>query len=149
MIKMYNLYKLSQVALPGEKFLHDTKFLMEKQASNELLDKWIIMKVLPREVGYALVFHGMQVYFDSRLKSISNNMVVEMTCGSARILTLGFNNCQALLLNEWDKLQKWYGEWKFGDYGFSKKSLLITYFVDTSTNERLLMGKDDLLSQDD
>ncbi|KAL6217407.1 hypothetical protein ACLB2K_010624 [Fragaria x ananassa] len=56
---MYNLYRASQVALPGEKTLYEakefsTKFLREKQASNELLDKWIIMKDLPGEVEYAL-----------------------------------------------------------------------------------------------
>ncbi|KAL6210555.1 hypothetical protein ACLB2K_015787 [Fragaria x ananassa] len=52
---MHNLYRASQVAFPGEKILGDakefaTKFLREKQASNELLDKWIITKDLPGEL---------------------------------------------------------------------------------------------------
>lgn len=52
---MFNLYRASQVLFPGEKILEDAKqfssnFLREKQASNELFDKWIIMKDLPSEV---------------------------------------------------------------------------------------------------
>ncbi|PRQ26098.1 putative ent-copalyl diphosphate synthase [Rosa chinensis] len=53
---IYNLYRASQLALPEEKILGDakefaTKFLREKQASNELLDKWMIIKDLPGEGG--------------------------------------------------------------------------------------------------
>lgn len=57
---MFNLYRASdQVMFPGEKILEEakqfsSKFLREKQAANELLDKWIITKDLPGEVGYAL-----------------------------------------------------------------------------------------------
>lgn len=52
---MYNLYRASQMVFPGEKVLEEAKdfssnFLKEKQASNELLDKWIITKDLPGEV---------------------------------------------------------------------------------------------------
>jgi ent-copalyl diphosphate synthase len=52
---MFNLYRASQVVFPGEKILEDAKhfafnFLREKQAANELFDKWIIMKDLPSEV---------------------------------------------------------------------------------------------------
>ncbi|KAL6214700.1 hypothetical protein ACLB2K_014132 [Fragaria x ananassa] len=54
---IHNLYRASQVAFPGEKILGDakefaTKFLREKQASNEFTDKWIITKDLPGEVFY-------------------------------------------------------------------------------------------------
>ncbi|KAF7153433.1 hypothetical protein RHSIM_Rhsim01G0274300 [Rhododendron simsii] len=56
---MYNLYRGSQISFPGEKILEDankfsSKFLREKRARNELLDKWVITKDLPGEVGYAL-----------------------------------------------------------------------------------------------
>lgn len=52
---MYNLNRACQLLFPGEKILEDAKrfsfkFLREKQASNELLDKWIIAKDLPGEV---------------------------------------------------------------------------------------------------
>lgn len=52
---MYNLFRASQVLFPGENILEgakdfSTKFLREKQASDELLDKWIITKDLPGEV---------------------------------------------------------------------------------------------------
>ncbi|KAJ0772452.1 putative ent-copalyl diphosphate synthase [Helianthus annuus] len=56
---MFNLYRASQVLFPGEKILEDAKkfsydYLKEKQLINELLDKWIIAKDLPGEVGYAI-----------------------------------------------------------------------------------------------
>ncbi|XP_038973216.1 (-)-kolavenyl diphosphate synthase TPS28, chloroplastic-like [Phoenix dactylifera] len=51
---MCNLNRASQVAFPGEKILEQAKdftyrFLREKQASNQFLDKWIIAKDLPGE----------------------------------------------------------------------------------------------------
>ena len=51
----YNLFRASQVLFPGETILEEakefsTKFLREKQASNELIDKWIITKDLLGEV---------------------------------------------------------------------------------------------------
>ncbi|KAI3682550.1 hypothetical protein L1987_82606 [Smallanthus sonchifolius] len=56
---MFNLYRACQVLFPGDKILDDAKkfsynFLIEKGSKNELLDKWIIAKDLPGEVGYAL-----------------------------------------------------------------------------------------------
>ena len=54
---MLNLYRASdQVMFPGEKILEDakqfaSKFLRQKQAANQLLDKWIITKDLPGEVN--------------------------------------------------------------------------------------------------
>lgn len=53
---IYNLYRASQIAFPGETILHSanefsSKILREKQAANQLLDKWIIIKDLPGEVG--------------------------------------------------------------------------------------------------
>lgn len=53
---IYNLNRASQVSFPGEKILEDAKtfsyrFLREKQASKQLLDKWIITKDLPGEVS--------------------------------------------------------------------------------------------------
>ncbi|KAL6208607.1 hypothetical protein ACLB2K_019556 [Fragaria x ananassa] len=165
---MYNLYRASQVALPREKTLYEakvfsTKFLREKQASNELLDKWIIMKDLPGEVGYALDVPwyaslprletkvyieqyggGDDVWIGKSLYSmpyVNNNVYLELA-------KLDFNNCQALHLSEWDNLQKWYGEWKLGGYGLSKKSLLMAYFVAAASifeperaNERLAWAK--------
>lgn len=52
---MYNLYRASHVLFREEKILEDakkfsSKFLRVKQASNKLLDKWIISKDLPGEV---------------------------------------------------------------------------------------------------
>lgn len=52
---MYSLYRASQILFPEEKILKDakkftSKFLREKQASNKLLDKWVIAKDIPGEV---------------------------------------------------------------------------------------------------
>lgn len=57
---IYNLNRASQLMFPGEKILKDAKvfsyrFLRQKQANNQLLDKWIITKDLPGEVKCALV----------------------------------------------------------------------------------------------
>ncbi|XP_062020488.1 ent-copalyl diphosphate synthase 1-like isoform X1 [Rosa rugosa] len=165
---IYNLYRASQLALPEEKILGDakefaTKFLREKQASNELLDKWMIIKDLPGEVGYALDFpwyaslprletifyieqYGGEddVWIGKTLYSmpyISNNVYLELA-------KLDYNNCQALHLKEWDSIQKWYKEWKLEDYGLSEKSLLTAYFVAAASifeperaNERLAWAK--------
>lgn len=54
---MYNLYRGSQISFPGEMILEDankfsSKFLREKRARNDLLDKWVITKDLPGEVQY-------------------------------------------------------------------------------------------------
>lgn len=53
---MYNLYRAAQLIFPGENILEDAanfsaKFLHQKRANNELLDKWIITKDLPGEVS--------------------------------------------------------------------------------------------------
>ncbi len=52
---IFNLFRASQTAFPGENILDhakqfSAKFLTDKQATNELLDKWIITKDLPGEV---------------------------------------------------------------------------------------------------
>jgi hypothetical protein len=61
---IFNLYRASQVVFPGEKILEDAKhfafnFLREKQAANELFDKWIIMKDLPSEVCISVYIYNM------------------------------------------------------------------------------------------
>ncbi|XP_018506103.2 ent-copalyl diphosphate synthase 1-like [Pyrus x bretschneideri] len=146
---MHNLFRASQVLFPGETILEEakdfsTKFLREKQASNELLDKWIITKDLPGEVGYALdvpwyaslprletrfyiqqyggrddVWIGKTLY---RMPYVSNNLYLELA-------KLDYNNCQSLHLIEWDNIQKWYAECKLENYGLSRRSLLMAYFV--------------------
>lgn len=60
--EMYNLFRASQLIFPEEKILNDAKkftsnFLQEKQAQNQLLDKWIITKDLPGEVKIMLEGH--------------------------------------------------------------------------------------------
>ncbi|XVF80451.1 hypothetical protein PTKIN_Ptkin15bG0074400 [Pterospermum kingtungense] len=56
---IFNLYRASQVQFPGHKILEDakrfsSKFLREKQAADQLLDKGIITKDLPGEVGFSM-----------------------------------------------------------------------------------------------
>ncbi|XVF72401.1 hypothetical protein PTKIN_Ptkin12aG0118500 [Pterospermum kingtungense] len=146
---IFNLYRASQVLFPGDKILEDAKsfscnFLREKQAANELLDKWIITKDLPGEVGFALkipwyaslprvetrffieqyggeddVWIGKTLY---RMRYVNNNVYLELA-------KLDYNNCQALHQMEWDGMQKWYSEMNLGDFGVSRRSLLVTYFI--------------------
>ncbi|CAN1233236.1 (-)-kolavenyl diphosphate synthase TPS28, chloroplastic [Linum perenne] len=150
---LLDMYKASELLFPGEKILEKAKeftykFLREKQASNELLDKWIITKDLPGEVGYALdvpfyaslprvesrffiehyggeddVWIGKTLY---RLPIVNNNEYLELA-------KLDYNNCQELHLIEWDSLQKWYEECGIEEFGVSKSKLLFGYYVAAAT----------------
>ncbi|KAJ4727466.1 Copalyl diphosphate synthase [Melia azedarach] len=145
---IFNLYRASEVRFPGEKILDDAKqfsdkFLREKQAA-ELLDKWIIAKDLPGEVGFALevpwyaslprletrlyieqyggeddVWIGKTLY---RMPYVNNNIYLELA-------KLDYNNCQAVHRAEWDSMQKWYEQCKLENYGTSRRSLLLAYYV--------------------
>ncbi|KAL4312575.1 hypothetical protein GQ457_01G053180 [Hibiscus cannabinus] len=147
--EIFNLYRASQVRFPGDKILEDadrfsTSFLRQKQAAHQLLDKWIITKDLPGEVGYALrfpwhaslprvetrfyieqyggeddVWIGKTLY---RMPYVNNNAYLELA-------KLDFNNCQALHKMEWNSMQKWYSEMGLGVSGVSRRSLLLTYFT--------------------
>ncbi|KAI3472795.1 hypothetical protein Pfo_031124 [Paulownia fortunei] len=146
---MYNLYRASQVMFPGENILADAnkfsaKFLQEKRANNDLLDKWIITKDLPGEVGYALdvpwyaslprvearffleqyggdddVWIGKTLY---RMPYVNNNTYLELA-------KLDYNNCQALHQHEWKSIQKWYRNCSLGEFGLSERSLLLAYYI--------------------
>ncbi|KAJ8559313.1 hypothetical protein K7X08_003371 [Anisodus acutangulus] len=146
---MYNLYRASQLMFPGEKILEDAKifsfnFLQEKQVQNELLDKWIITKDLPGEVGYALdlpwyaslprletrffleqygaegdVWIGKTLY---RMPLVNSNLYLELGKSD-------YNNCQALHQLEWRRILKWYKECGIGEFGVSERSLLLTYYL--------------------
>ncbi|KAF6162790.1 hypothetical protein GIB67_029059, partial [Kingdonia uniflora] len=150
---MFNLHRASQVVFPGENILEEAKkfsykFLREKQALNQLLDKWIITKDLPGEVGYSLdipwyaslpriearffieqyggeddVWIGKTLY---RMPIVNNNIYLDLA-------KLDFNNCQALHLTEWVSIQKWYTDFNLGDYGVSRRTLLHAYFVAMSS----------------
>ncbi|XP_057964388.1 (-)-kolavenyl diphosphate synthase TPS28, chloroplastic isoform X2 [Malania oleifera] len=129
---MFNLYRASQLMFPDEKILEvaknfSSKFLIEKQASKQLLDKWIIIKDLPGEVGYALevpwyaslprvearvyveqyggdddVWIGKTLY---RMPYVNNNIYLELA-------KLDYNNCQTVHQLEWVIIQKWWTESK-------------------------------------
>ncbi|CAJ1904862.1 unnamed protein product [Sphenostylis stenocarpa] len=146
---MYNLLRASQVMFPGENILEDGKkfagkFLSEKREANELVDKWIIMKNLPEEVAYALdvpwyaslprvetrfyidqyggendVWIGKTLY---RMPYVNNNHYLELA-------KLDYNNCQALHLMEWGRMQKWYSESRLGEFGMNRRTLLLAYFL--------------------
>ncbi|KAI3935115.1 hypothetical protein MKW92_051444 [Papaver armeniacum] len=149
---MFNLYRASQIMFPGETILQQAKqysstFLQKKQASNELLDKWIITKDLPGEVGYALevpwyaslprietrfyieqyggdndVWIGKTLY---RMSNVNNNLYLELA-------KLDFNDCQALHQLELQEIQKWYSECNLELFDVEKETLLQSYFLATA-----------------
>ncbi|XP_048128975.1 ent-copalyl diphosphate synthase, chloroplastic [Rhodamnia argentea] len=169
---MFNLYRASQLIFPGEKILEDAnrhaaEFLRRKQEANELVDKWIITKDLPGEVGYALDVPWyaslprveMRFYIDQyggesdiwigktlyRMGYVNNNVYLELA-------KLDYNNCQALHLSEWDNFQRWYCESKLVDFGTSWKTLLYSYFTAAASiyeperaRERLAWAKTSVL----
>ncbi|KAK3194366.1 hypothetical protein Dsin_025676 [Dipteronia sinensis] len=147
---MFNLYRASQVLFPGETILESakhfsSKFLRRKQAADQLLDKWVITKDLPGEVGFALdvpwyaslprletrlyieqyggqddVWIGKTFY---RMPCVNNNDYLELA-------KLDYNNCQAVHQAEWNTImQKWYEENKLDNFGTSRNALLRAYFV--------------------
>ncbi|OVA12584.1 Terpene synthase [Macleaya cordata] len=150
---IFNLYRASQVSFPGENILKEAKafssnFLRESQASNKVVDKWIITKDLPGEVAYALdvpwyaslpriemrfyiehyggeedVWIGKTLY---RMPYVNNNAYLELA-------KLDFNNCQALHKLEWVGIQKWYRDCSLRDIGLSRSTLLQAYFLATAS----------------
>ncbi|KAJ4967918.1 hypothetical protein NE237_014619 [Protea cynaroides] len=165
---IYNLYRASQVLFPREKILEEaktfaSKFLREKQESNQLLDKWIICKNLPGEVGYALdipwyanlprvearfyiehyggendVWIGKTLY---RMPYVNNNEYLELA-------KTDFNNCQALHQLEWNSIHKWYMKSNLGEFGVGRREPLQAYFVAAASifeperaNERLAWAR--------
>ncbi|KAJ0691801.1 putative ent-copalyl diphosphate synthase [Helianthus annuus] len=147
---MFNLYRASQFSFPGEKILDDAKkfsynYLKENQSTNKLLDKWIISKDLPGEVGYALnvpwyaslprletryyleqyggeddVWIGKTLY---RMGKVSNNTYLQMA-------KLDYNNCQAMHQLEWNSIQQWYVEFGIKQFGTSDlTSPLVAYYL--------------------
>ncbi|KAL5980898.1 Gly-Xaa carboxypeptidase [Asimina triloba] len=146
---IFNLNRAAQVLLPGETILEAAKsfsykFLREKQAAKQLLDKWIISKDLPGEVGYALDFPWYaslprvetRFYLDQyggeddvwigktlyRMPYVNNNIYLELA-------KLDFNRCQALHRLEWLEIQKWYVERNLQVFGLSKRDVMRTYFL--------------------
>ncbi|KAL7151406.1 hypothetical protein ABFS83_04G028800 [Erythranthe nasuta] len=146
---MYNLYRASQLMFPGEEILGSAanfaaKFLKQKRANNQLLDKWIITKDLPGEVGYALdvpwyaslprvetrfyleqyggeddVWIGKTLY---RMPYVNNNTYLELA-------KLDYNNCQALHKREWKSIQKWFRNCSLDEFGLSERSALLGYYI--------------------
>ncbi|KAK4376276.1 hypothetical protein RND71_006953 [Anisodus tanguticus] len=113
---MYNLYRASQLMFPGEKILEDAKifsfnFLQEKRVQNELLDKWIITKDLPGEVGYAL-----DLPWHASLPRLETRFFLEQY-GAEGDVWIG------------KTLYRWYNECGIGEFGVSERSLLLTYYL--------------------
>ncbi|KAL9661274.1 hypothetical protein QQ045_026098 [Rhodiola kirilowii] len=151
---MYNLYRASQVQFPGETILEEAKrfsldFLRNKQASGEIFDKWMILKDLPGEIGYALDVPWYaslprleaRVFIDQyggeddaciakniyRLPKTANNVYLELAKSD-------YNNCQAVHQLEWDALQKWYAENKIlRTLGIRPRNLLVSYYLAAAT----------------
>ncbi|KAG0456773.1 hypothetical protein HPP92_024561 [Vanilla planifolia] len=146
---MYNLNRAAQLMFPSEETLKRARdfsyhFLREKQASNQLLDKWIISKDLPSEVEYTLswpfyaslarvearsyveqyggdgdVWIGKSLY---RMPLVNNSVYLELAKAD-------FNRCQAVHQHEWMGMQKWFEERRLEDRGVSRESLLMSFFV--------------------
>jgi len=78
---------------------------------------------------------------------VNNNDYLELA-------KLDYNNCQAQHLNEWSMIQKWYLESKLGEFGLSKRDLLVAYFLAAGSiyepersHERLAWAKSTALLQ--
>nr|UVC58043.1 CPS6 protein [Isodon rubescens] len=150
---MYNVYRTSQIMFDGEDILADAKnysstFLHQKRLANELVDKWIITKDLPGEVGYAL-----DVPFFASLPRLEARFFLEQYGGDddvwigktlyrmpyvnsdtyLELAKLDYKKCQAVHQLEWKSIQKWYRDCKLGEFGLGEKRLLLAYFLAAST----------------
>ncbi|XP_056852151.1 ent-copalyl diphosphate synthase, chloroplastic-like isoform X2 [Raphanus sativus] len=169
---IFNLYRASQLAFPKEEILKNakefsSKYLKRKQDKDELIDKWIIMKDLPGEIGFALdipwyaslprvetrfyieqyggendVWIGKTLY---RMPYVNNNEYLELA-------KQDYNNCQALHQLEWETFQKWYEENRLNECGVSRNELLECFYLAAATifesersDERMAWAKTSVL----
>ncbi|KAH6799654.1 hypothetical protein C2S51_036138 [Perilla frutescens var. frutescens] len=169
---MYNLYRTSQTMFNGENILADArnysaKFLHQKRVDNAIVDKWIITKDLPGEVGYAL-----DVPFYASLPRLEARFFIEQYGGDddvwigktlyrmpyvncdtyLEMAKLDYKNCQDLHQMEWKSIQKWYGDCNLREFGLSERSLLLAYYIAASSafepeksRERLAWAKTAIL----
>ncbi|KAM7503078.1 hypothetical protein LguiB_001982 [Lonicera macranthoides] len=169
---IFDLFRATQLQFPGEKVMDEAKnfsynFLRKREANNTLIDKWVILKDLPGEVGYALdmpffanlprletriyieqyggeedVWIGKTLY---QLKEVNNNTYLALA-------KLDYNICQEKHQNEWEDMLRWYRNNKLVDFGISEGRLLLAYFLATAnifererSNERLGWAKSSIL----
>ncbi|KAH6799651.1 hypothetical protein C2S51_036135 [Perilla frutescens var. frutescens] len=150
---MYNLYRASQLLFPAENILVDAKyysakFLHQKRVNNAMVDKWIITKDLPGEVGYALdvPFYASMPRLEARFyleqyggdddvwigKTLYRMLYVN--CDTyLELAKLDYKNCQALHQLEWKSIQKWYRDSNLGEFGLSERSLLLAFYIAASS----------------
>ncbi|KAH6808388.1 hypothetical protein C2S51_029496 [Perilla frutescens var. frutescens] len=169
---MYNLYRASQTMFNGENILGDArnytaKFLHQKRVDNAIVDKWIITKDLPGEVGYAL-----DVPFYASLPRLEARFFIEQYGGDddvwigktlyrmpyvncdtyLEMAKLDYKNCQVVHQLEWKSIQKWYGDCNLAEFGLSERRLLLAYYIAASSafepeksRERLAWAKTSVL----
>lgn len=146
---MYNLYRASQVAFPGEDELgraeaYSREFLCCRRASGKLKDKWVIPKDLPGEVAYAL-----DVPWKASLPRIETRMYLEQYGGAddvwigkvlyrmslvnnellLRTAQADFRSFQRQCKLEWHGLRKWASRRNLQAYGVTSNSALRSYFL--------------------
>ncbi|KAF0906465.1 hypothetical protein E2562_011459 [Oryza meyeriana var. granulata] len=146
---MYNSYRASQIAFPGDDELERLKaycraFLEERRATGNLKDKWVIAKGLPSEVEYALDFPWKaslprvetRMYLDQygasedawigkglyRMTLVNNDLYLEAAKAD-------FTNFQRLSRLEWLGLKRWYIRNNLQAHGVSEQSALRAYFL--------------------
>ncbi|KAH6796576.1 hypothetical protein C2S52_021130 [Perilla frutescens var. hirtella] len=150
---IYDLYRASQILFPAENILADAKnysakFLHQKRVDNAIVDKWIITKDLPGEVGYAL-----DVPFYASLPRLEARFYLEQYGGDddvwigktlyrmpyvncdtyLEMAKLDYKNCQDLHQLEWKSIQKWYRDNNLGEFGLSERSLLLAFYIAASS----------------
>ncbi|WZZ11860.1 hypothetical protein YC2023_104949 [Brassica napus] len=136
---MFNLYRASQLAFPREDILinakeFSSKYLQHKQEKGELLDKWIIMKDLPGEIGFAL-----EVPWYASLPRVETRFYIEQY-GGENDVWIG------------KTLYRWYEENWLSVWGVSRSELLECYYLAAATifeaersHERMVWAKSSVL----
>eukprot|EP01018_Ginkgo_biloba_P000203 Gb_10531 [translate_table: standard] len=145
---MYNLYRASQILFPGETILEEARlftknFLENKQARNELSDKWIIAKGLVGEIEYALNFpwYASQPRIETRMyveqyseediwigKSLYRMPLVNNKA-YIELAKADFNACQSIHRKELKQIMNWYTACQLEDVGLHRDLIVEKYFL--------------------
>ncbi|OAO99244.1 GA1 [Arabidopsis thaliana] len=136
---MFNLYRASQLAFPREEILKNAKefsynYLLEKREREELIDKWIIMKDLPGEIGFAL-----EIPWYASLPRVETRFYIDQY-GGENDVWIG------------KTLYRWYEENRLSEWGVRRSELLECYYLAAATifesersHERMVWAKSRVL----
>ncbi|MCO5601744.1 hypothetical protein L7F22_055869 [Adiantum nelumboides] len=149
---MHNLYRASQVKLPGETILEEIKgfteaFLRNRQLNDTIQDKWVISNGLKDEVSYSLSFPWKQSLQRIEARNFIGHYGVDDTWIAKSLYKMpyvnneiflklakaDFNLCQSFHKKELAQVLRWNKECKFDKLGFARQKSVECFFSVAAT----------------